>query len=276
MLTLQEYPTRGDILINNTPIRQYTKSNFYERVPIGVCFQSDSLFDYMTVEEHLSLFLQLRNKMSPETLKKEIKQTLELSDLRSYSKRISRSLSGGNKRKLCTALSTIIGNCVIFLDEPSTGMDPGARRALWKIISLQTLQKGNTVVLTTHSMEEAESVCNRIGIMVNGQLRCLGNSQHLKSKFGGSYRLTVSLASILDTEGRSRIEMAFGHHLKLIEEYGGTLTWEISEFGSIADVFDLLESQKSQLGIGSYAVYQVNLEQVFLFHAKQQITYLNK
>jgi len=228
----------------------------------------------MTVEEHLSLFLQLRNKMTEDNIKTELKDILELCDLKTYKNRIARSLSGGNKRKLCTALATIVGNSVIFLDEPSTGMDPGARRALWKVISLQTIHKGNTVVLTTHSMEEAESVCNRIGIMVNGQLRCLGSSQHLKTKFGGAYRLRLSLLSNNNSEGRLLIEKAFitfGGNLQLIEEYGGTVTWEISNFGSIADVFDLLETQKSQLGISSYAVYQVNLEQVFLLHARQQI-----
>jgi ABC-type multidrug transport system ATPase subunit len=137
---------------------------------------------------------------------------------------------------------------------------------------MQTVKKGNTVILTTHSMEEAESVCNKIGIMVNGQLRCLGSSQHLKSRNGGAYRLTVSLENHNDPQGRIRIESAFGGSLQLIEGYGGTFTWELSQYNSIADVLELLQHEKKQLGISSYALYQVSLEQVFLHHAQQQTT----
>jgi len=86
------------------------------------------------------------------------------------------TLSGGNKRKLSVAIAMLGNPPIIFLDEPSTGMDPGARRYMWDIISrISTRRKQSTIVLTTHSMEEAEALSTKIGIMVQGELKCLGS-----------------------------------------------------------------------------------------------------
>jgi len=271
MLMLEEYPTEGKIMLNDMDVVTHSRSQVYRSVPMGVCFQADALFDYMTVTEHISLFLQLRNVFEPSGLEKETKRIITLMDLSSYAKRNSRSLSGGNKRKLCTALGTIIGNKIIYLDEPSTGMDPGARRALWEVIAHQTTDRGNTVVLTTHSMEEAESVCNKIAIMVNGQLRCIGSSQHLKTRFGGSYRLTLTMKDPNDPNFQHRIESLLGRSLQFIEGYGGTITFDIGVIDSLSNVFDIFEKEKDNAGILNYSLYQVNLEQVFMYHAKQQV-----
>jgi ATP-binding cassette subfamily A (ABC1) protein 3 len=96
-------------------------------------------------------------------------------DLARYERVQAGTLSGGNKRKLSTAIATLSNPKVIFLDEPSTGMDPEARRFMWDVISRITPQKKqSSIVLTTHVMEEAEALCTKIGIMVNGGLTCLG------------------------------------------------------------------------------------------------------
>ena len=85
-------------------------------------------------------------------------------------------MSGGNKRKLSVAMALIGNPPIVFLDEPSTGMDPMARRFMWTVISrISTLRKKSSVVLTTHSMEEAEALATKIGIMVNGEFKCLGS-----------------------------------------------------------------------------------------------------
>ncbi|CAM9893019.1 unnamed protein product, partial [Hapterophycus canaliculatus] len=99
------------------------------------------------------------------------------------------TLSGGNKRKLSLAVALIGGPPVLLLDEPSSGMDPGARRSMWEVIS--SLSASRSVILTTHSMEECEAVCGRLGIMVGGRLRCIGTPQHLKGRFGGGYSVEV-------------------------------------------------------------------------------------
>ena len=86
-------------------------------------------------------------------------------------------LSGGNKRKLQCAIALIGNPPIVLLDEPSTGVDPQAKRFMWTIISnISTLRKQSTVVLTTHSMEEAEALCTKMGIMVDGQFKCFGSS----------------------------------------------------------------------------------------------------
>ena len=83
----------------------------------------------------------------------------------------------------------IIGNPgIIFLDEPSAGMDPKSKRFMWKVISrISSERKQSTVILTTHSMDEAEALSTRLAIMVNGSFKCLGTPQHIKSKYGKGY-----------------------------------------------------------------------------------------
>ena len=95
--------------------------------------------------------------------------------LTKYKDKIASSLSGGNKRKLQVAIALIGNPPVVFLDEPSAGMDPEARRFMWKIIDrISTFKKQSSVLLTTHSMEEAEGLCSRIAILVDGSLKCIG------------------------------------------------------------------------------------------------------
>ena len=104
--------------------------------------------------------------------------------------RCAGTYSGGNKRKLSTAIALVGNPSIVFLDEPTSGMDPGARRFLWNTV-LQMVRGGQAVVLTSHSMEECEALCTRLGIMVNGQFKCLGSIQHLKNRFGSGYSLTI-------------------------------------------------------------------------------------
>lgn len=123
--------------------------------------------------------------MSSENKEAAINQKIDELDLRNYADKLSGTLSGGNKRKLSVAMAMIGNPRIIFLDEPSTGMDPRARRFMWKVISrVATQRKDATVVLTTHSMEEAEALSSRLGIMVKGNFQCIGTPQHIKNKYG--------------------------------------------------------------------------------------------
>ena len=81
-----------------------------------------------------------------------------------------------------------------FIDEPSSGMDPGAKRNLWKVLS-QVRCSGTSIVLTSHSMEECEAICTRLAIMVNGQFKCIGSAQHLKNQFSKGFLLTIKTKS---------------------------------------------------------------------------------
>lgn len=111
--------------------------------------------------------------------------------------KISGQLSGGNKRKLSVAISMICNPPIILLDEPSTGMDPEARRFMWAVIhKISTRRKKSSVIMTTHSMDEAETLCRRMGIMVNGEFACLGTAQGIKEKYGYGYEIDVRITPL--------------------------------------------------------------------------------
>lgn len=98
-------------------------------------------------------------------------------DLTEYVNVRANNLSGGNKRKLSVAIAILGNPPIVFLDEPSTGVDPQAKRFMWNIISkISTLRKKSAVIITTHSMEEAEALCSKMGIMVGGEFKCFGSS----------------------------------------------------------------------------------------------------
>ena len=106
------------------------------------------------------------------------------------------TLSGGNKRKLQVAIALIGNPPIILLDEPSAGMDPEARRFMWSVVAgISLTRKQCSVVLTTHSMEEAEALSTKMGIMVRGGIfRCFGSTQHVKNKYGIGYEIEVKIA----------------------------------------------------------------------------------
>jgi energy-coupling factor transporter ATP-binding protein EcfA2 len=141
------------------------------------------------------LYARIKGVPEPE-VRKIVEEKLVEMDLKPFEHKLAGRLSGGNKRKLGVAIALIGNPPIVFLDEPSTGMDPVARRFMWNVISrISSVQKGCSIILTTHSMEEAEALCTKIGIMVGGRLRCLGSTQHLKSKFGKGYLAVFKLAS---------------------------------------------------------------------------------
>eukprot|EP00742_Colponemidia_sp_Colp-10_P004062 GILJ01004335.1.p1 GENE.GILJ01004335.1~~GILJ01004335.1.p1 ORF type:complete len:1795 (+),score=302.12 GILJ01004335.1:677-5386(+) len=167
---------------------------------IGYCPQFDALLDLLTAREHLELYANVKGIPSSK-IPAFVEQKLEEMNLMEYADRKAGTYSGGNKRKLSVAVAMIGNPPVVFLDEPSTGMDPVSRRFMWDVISrISTERKQSSVILTTHSMEEAEALCSRIGIMVGGTFRCLGSAQHLKNKFGQGYELDIKTQNPTDEQ----------------------------------------------------------------------------
>ena len=119
-------------------------------------------------------------------------------DLKEYENILAGTYSGGNKRKLSVAIAMLGNPPIVFLDEPSTGMDPKARRFMWDVISrIATKRKRSSIILTTHSMEEAEALSTKIAIMVEGVIKCIGSIQHIKNKYGEGYE--VEIKTVLPT-----------------------------------------------------------------------------
>merc|ERR1712070_367662 len=100
------------------------------------------------------------------------------------------ALSGGMRRRLSVAIAAVGNSKLILLDEPTTGLDPYSRHQMWTVIN--ATKRDAAIILTTHAMDEADMLSDRIGIMVKGQMCCLGEQQHLKNRFASSYQLTVS------------------------------------------------------------------------------------
>ncbi|KAK6945284.1 ABC transporter-like, ATP-binding domain [Dillenia turbinata] len=188
MLTGEERPTDGTAVIFGKDIRANPKA---ARRHIGYCPQFDALLEFLTVQEHLELYARIKG--IPEyRMKDVVMEKLVEFDLLKHANKPSFSLSGGNKRKLSVAIAMIGDPPIVILDEPSTGMDPIAKRFMWEVISHISTRRGKTaVILTTHSMNEAQALCTRIGIMVGGRLRCIGSPQHLKTRFGNHLELEV-------------------------------------------------------------------------------------
>ena len=186
-------PSYGRILIDNKEIN--TKFNEI-RCLIGYCPQFDSIFEYMTVYENLEFYSKIKG-MKLNEMDKIINSLLIEMNLYQYKDKVSGELSGGNKRKLSVSIAMLCNPPIILLDEPSTGMDPEARRFMWSVIhKISIRKKKSSVIMTTHSMEEAETLCQRIAIMVNGQFKCLGSSNYIKEKYGEGYEINLQISAL--------------------------------------------------------------------------------
>jgi ATP-binding cassette, subfamily A (ABC1), member 3 len=187
MMTGDEIISSGDAFIHG-----FSTKNQMRKVHelIGYCPQFDALLTDLTGRETMKIFSLLRGILRDEIDELTEKLSHELGFNQHLDKKIE-AFSGGNKRKLSTALSLIGDPLLIFLDEPTTGMDPSAKRQLWNIIN-KTRNSGRcSIVMTSHSMEECETLCTKIAIMVDGEFECLGSPQRLKNKFSKGFVLTV-------------------------------------------------------------------------------------
>jgi ATP-binding cassette subfamily A (ABC1) protein 3 len=163
------------------------------RTLIGYCPQFDAISDLLTAKEHLELYAHIKG-IPNDKVQEQAEYMLKNMDLTQYRDILAGTYSGGNKRKLSVAMALIGNPSVVFLDEPSAGMDPEARKKMWKILGRIKKQK-SAVILTTHSMEEAEALCDRMTIMVRGRLKCIGTTVWIKNKFGDGYELEVKAES---------------------------------------------------------------------------------
>ncbi|XP_051957162.1 phospholipid-transporting ATPase ABCA1 [Xyrauchen texanus] len=267
MLTGDTSITYGEAFLSNHSV--LTEMEKVHQL-MGYCPQFDAINDLLTGREHLEFYARLRGV--PEAHVAKVAQWgVQKLGLSQYAEREAGGYSGGNKRKLSTAISLIGAAPVIFLDEPTTGMDPKAKRFLWNCI-LGVIKEGRAVVLTSHSMEECEALCTRMAIMVNGRFQCLGSVQHLKNRFGDGYTIILRL-SAPSTEPcpvDTYIQKSFPG-IQLKERHQNVLQYQMPSQGcSLACIFEVLSNNYEKLGIADYSVSQTTLDQVFVNFAKEQ------
>ncbi|KAI5736463.1 hypothetical protein M8J76_003487 [Diaphorina citri] len=254
MLTGAIKATSGNAYVMNHSIRD---SMDLVRSYIGYCPQFDALNDRLTPREHLEFYSRVRNLPSA-LLNTIVNESLNKFALGHYSDREVRTLSGGNKRKLSTAIALLGNPPLIFLDEP-------------------TMSEGRCVILTSHNMEECEALCTKLTIMVNGQFTCLGSATHLKSKYGQGYSVKVRCAEGRSADAQTYLSLNLPV-ADLVETHATQLQYRIS--GAVSDLgalFRTLESAKTEAGlIVDYSLSQTSLEDVFLKFANAQVDEIKK
>jgi daunorubicin resistance ABC transporter ATP-binding subunit len=154
------------------------------RRKVGIVFQDPTLDTVLTGRENLELHARLYG-VSAAVRQSRINEMLELVDLKERSNDITRTYSGGMRRRLELARGLLHRPAVLFLDEPTLGLDPQTRARTWEYIKKMAQKEQTTVVLTTHYMEEAEQVCDRVGIIDHGQIIALDSPENLKESMGG-------------------------------------------------------------------------------------------
>ncbi|KAJ6374152.1 hypothetical protein OIU78_029789 [Salix suchowensis] len=273
--------TGGDALVYGHSVRSTVGMSGIRQI-IGVCPQFDILWDALSGEEHLELFASIKG-LPPASIKSVAQESLAQVKLTESAKVRARSYSGGMRRRLSVAISLLGDPKLVILDEPTTGMDPISRRHVWDII--QNTKKGRAIILTTHSMEEADILSDRIGIMAKGRLRCIGNSIRLKSKFGTGFIANVRFGNTNggQTPSRTPEDTSSGHHedvkkffkyhldITPTDETKSFLTFVIphDKESVLKDFFAELQARQREFNVSDIQLGLATLEEVFLNIAKQ-------
>jgi len=177
------------------------------RKSIGIVFQDPSLDDRLTGRENLELHAMLYN-IDKKTREKRIEKVLEIVELKDRADGLVRTYSGGMRRRLEIARGLVHYPKVLFLDEPTLGLDPQTREHVWSYIKQLARQEKITIVMTTHYMEEADILCNRIAIIDNGKIIALGTPNRLK-RMTGTETIVVKVADSGRAKIKGKIKKAF-------------------------------------------------------------------
>lgn len=184
-------PTDGDVWADQFNTKKEIKKF---RHLIGYCPQFDALIDVLTVKDHLGLYARIKG-LSGSAVEIAADHMIEWIGIGEYRNVKAKALSGGYKRRLSLGIALMGNPSLVFLDEPSCGMDPVARRQIWKVI--HSASQRFSLVLTTHSMEEAENVSTRIGIMSRGHMMCMGTIPELREKFSNGVEFFIQTKQVV-------------------------------------------------------------------------------
>ncbi|CAO1389036.1 unnamed protein product [Diamesa tonsa] len=261
MLTGMFPPTAGTAYVDGKDIRYDIDAI---RSSLGLCPQHNVLFNELTVKEHFIFFSRLKGINNPNAINEEIKKYVKLLQLETKLNAQSHTLSGGMKRKLSIGIALCGGSKVVMCDEPTSGMDPAARRALWDLLIEE--KKGRTILLTTHFMDEADILGDRIAIMAEGELKTVGSSFFLKKRFGAGYRLVCVKAARCQVDSIHELLLKYMPDVKMESNAQTEITFIISEshLPSFEEIFKSLEDNSERYGISSFGCSLTTLEEVFL------------
>lgn len=231
MLTMLTRPSGGSAFINGYEI---TRDLSKVKKEIGVVPQHINLDMELTARENLELHGRL-HKMPGAERRQRIQELLDYVELAGRADDLAGKFSGGMKRRLMIARALMHRPGVLFLDEPTAGLDPQTRRKIWDLIRRMN-GEGMTVLLTTHYIEEADALCRRVGIMDRGRLIALGTPAELKKKVG---------IVVVETLNHGDTEYRFFADREQALEYAGELTENVAiREANLEDVFVELTGRK--------------------------------
>lgn len=257
IITGLEEKTYGDVFFYGKDLSYHLESIQLE---IGYCPQFPLLFNDLSVESNLLFYSRLKG--IPRSIEYEnVKNILKKVKLLSLgSNAIVSSLSGGMRQRLSLAVSLIGNPSVLLLDEPTSDLDPLSKRAIWDILS--EIKENKSIILTTHSLEEAEVLCDKIGIISHGQLQCIGTPSKMKSKFGSGYSLIINFDPKLKDQAKEFIQKLLPN-AKIAKESYEMVIYKFSKNDiQLSELLDQIKDKKDI--ITECSISSSTLEDVYL------------
>ncbi|NXW57286.1 ABCA9 protein, partial [Eurystomus gularis] len=232
---------------------------------LSCCPQQDPLWPDLTVHQHLETYAAIRG-MRKEDAALIISRIAKALDLQKHLKTPTRRLSAGEARKLCFALSVLGDPMVMLWDEPSVGMDLKGQRQMWKVIRSTMKSRERAAILSTQYLEEAAAMCDRVAILVSGQLRYIGSLEDLRSKFGGSYHLELKMTDMGQSDALHAEILRLFPCAARQERTSSLLTYKIpmEDALPLSQSFSKLEAAKQNFRLEEYSLSLNTLQQVFV------------
>ncbi len=262
MLTTILKPTSGDAKVAGFDIKEDQRD---VRSNIGIVFQDPSLDDELTGRENLE-FHAILYKISGERMEKKVRDVLKLVELDDKADVLVKNYSGGMKRRLEIARGLIHEPKVLFLDEPTIGLDPQTRRHMWDYIKKLNQEKKTTIILTTHYIEEADYLCERVAFVDHGKIVALDTPDALKRKLGGD---VISLQLGKENQNFERA-MKKTKWVKTISKHDGFLDLTVED-GEKKIPSIIMLGEKHKVQISSVSLHKPSLEDVFIFYTGKTI-----
>ncbi|HUY12525.1 MAG TPA: ATP-binding cassette domain-containing protein [Terriglobia bacterium] len=263
MLTTLIPPTSGMAWVNGFDVAQSPNE---VRKSIGVIPQAMTSDLDLSAEENIMIFAKLYGVPRAKR-KSTIRELLEAVELSAWADKPVRMLSGGMRRRLEIARGLVHQPKIFFLDEPTTGLDPVSRQAVWEMLSRLKKDRDLTILITTHYMDEADKLCNRIAIIDHGKLVALDSPMKLKASVPGTNTLEVSFANIPDGWEETL------KHLEDVESITGQdHVFRIASNNGPRTVVSLVEAARAaQVTVASLAVQSTTLDDVFMYYTGRQL-----
>nr|XP_037285006.1 ATP-binding cassette sub-family A member 3-like [Rhipicephalus microplus] len=253
---------------------------------IGYCPQYNGLLEKLTAFEHLRLFAGLRG-VPDNVVETAVHAAVQFVDVEQHADKPCGTYSGGNKRKLSIALAMLGNPRVIFLDEPYAGVDIVSRNKINDRVATMRTGVKVPVVITSHGMEECERACDRLCIMVAGEMTCLGTMQHLRDKFGTGYTMQLvvarrepmgtqvsaaeaTTAEVKSNQALDKDVVALFPEVRVLGAHDNVHDYHVKEKLSWSTVFEKVEQLEESHKFSHVLIQDTNLEQIFISFAEKR------